>query len=130
MGLLDLFTAPAPYDLKLTTPAVKTGGLVPRNVHRFLDLVLILRDFNIYPLIAGFDIKFLLVKITMKFPFFRFLELRNEFYSIDLPHVACRVFLVYHPTKTRPTFSLALHHFLFLSSPAFVATFENGQYTW
>ena len=37
--------------------------------------------------LSGFDIKFLLVKITMKFPFFRFLELRNEFYGIDLPHV-------------------------------------------
>ena len=38
---------------------------------------------------AGFDIKFLLgvVKIAMNFPYFRFLELRNEFYGIDLPHV-------------------------------------------
>ena len=58
----------------------------------------------------------------MNFPFFRFfLELRNEFNGHRFTH----------PTKTCPTFSLlALHHFfVFLSSPAFVATFENGQYT-
>ena len=48
-----------------------------------------------YPLIiividiAGFDIKFLLASENhYEFSiFFRFLELRNEFYSIDLPHV-------------------------------------------
>ena len=64
----------------------------------------------------------------MNFPFFRFLELRNEFYGIDLPHVG------YHwGVVQREPVQLSHWHFiifLFLLSPAFVATFENGQYTW
>ena len=49
--------------------------------------------------LSEFGVMFLLTKITMNFPYFRFLELRNEFYGIDLPQVG------YCPTKTRPTFS-------------------------
>ena len=63
----------------------------------------------------------------MKFPFFRFLELRNEFYSIDLPHVDYFLCII-----AQKTVQLSHWHciiFLFLSSPAFMATFENGQYT-
>ena len=86
-----------------------------------------------YPLIvqglySGIRHQFLLVKIIMKFPFFRFLELRNEFYGIDLPHVGYFLCII----GQKPV-QLSHWHciiFLFLSSPAFVATFENGQYTW
>ena len=64
----------------------------------------------------------------MKFPFFRFLELRNEFYGIDLPHIGYFLCII----GQKPV-QLSHWHciiFLFLSSPAFVATFETGQYTW
>ena len=58
----------------------------------------------------------------MKFPFLRFLELRNEFYGIDLPHVGYFLCII----GQKPV-QLSHWHciiFLFLSSPAFVATFE------
>ena len=46
----------------------------------------------VYPLIvqglcSGIQHTFFTSKITMNFPYFSVLELRNEFDSIDLPHV-------------------------------------------
>ena len=65
----------------------------------------------------------------MIFPYFHFLELRNEFYGINLPHVGYFLCLVQQKPVQLSHWNCII--FLFLLSPAFVATFENnGQYTW